>query len=847
MRRGSLSIPLLVSIIATSLFLGRMQIAHGTDVDPADGVVKGVWRIVDSPFHVRRDVYIPADESLTIEPGVSVYFYGPRDDGPLTETLKDTSNVGSTSAKGAIRAYRFTAEKNAVGVKIGFKVASGTGNISAALYADSGGLPGALLGESMPTTASTGWNDLVIITSVRIVAGAYYWVALQCDSDSLRFYEDPNPDICKEKAQPYGPFPNPFGTPGSTARDIARRITYFYGLSVQGRLLAVGTPGNRITFSWREGGGNRTKWGGIYLGSATRASTISYCVITNAIIAIGVCGSSNNVLTFNTIRYNSAGIAVTMAEGNTITDNEIYENSEYAVSLWRACKRNEISRNAMYRIDKGDGVIVSGGTTDKPMNTENKIKDNTVYECYLSGVRLDHVENLEITGNTIYGNYRIALSEDPRFTGGGILLRLTGDPFLEYENKNVLISNNRIHSHGRINPYRNGTGIFIVSGTDIRITYNDIYLNSYTGIAAAAGANLLQVHHNNIRNNGRAEAGWPDGRAGAVDNGTTNKWDDGSRGNFWSAYNGTDRDNDGIGDRPHVLNGTRSSKDNFPLMGPSLFMARTISTTTTVTSTSISTSYALTTTRIETTTTAATTTLHVTSISYIWTISAGSTETRLETITTSTSTTTTATTVSTWLSTTSQTLSTTTTVTTTETQTTTPRRCFIASAAYGSDISPQVEYLRQFRDHKVAYTYAGSNFMKIFNAFYYSFSPKIASLVSTSPVLAATVRILMLPLVEILRLASLIASHTIFPAECGLVVAGVTASGLIGMAYLGPFATIASWLSRRRKRNRNASARCGERICSHVVTSNGLVGARRVKHIGERTSQAYSEGVYGRS
>jgi nitrous oxidase accessory protein NosD len=45
---------------------------------------------------------------------------------------------------------------------------------------------------------------------------------------------------------------------------------------------------------------------------------------------------------------------------------------------------------------------------------------------------------------------------------------------------------------------------------------------------------------------------------------STNSWDNGSKGNYWSDYAGTDSNGDGIGDTPHVL--YENNQDNFPLM-----------------------------------------------------------------------------------------------------------------------------------------------------------------------------------------------------------------------------------------------------------------------------------------
>jgi hypothetical protein len=56
----------------------------------------------------------------------------------------------------------------------------------------------------------------------------------------------------------------------------------------------------------------------------------------------------------------------------------------------------------------------------------------------------------------------------------------------------------------------------------------------------------------------------------------------------------------------------------------------------------------------------------------------------------------------------------------------TQSQCFIVTAAFGSELTPQVQYLRHFRDNYILSTASGTAFMKVFNNVYYSFSPQIA-------------------------------------------------------------------------------------------------------------------------
>ena len=52
--------------------------------------------------------------------------------------------------------------------------------------------------------------------------------------------------------------------------------------------------------------------------------------------------------------------------------------------------------------------------------------------------------------------------------------------------------------------------------------------------------------------------------------------------------------------------------------------------------------------------------------------------------------------------------------------------CLIATAAFGSEIAPQIQLLRELRDNTILHTKSGSAFMAGFNQFYYSFSPVVA-------------------------------------------------------------------------------------------------------------------------
>jgi len=72
--------------------------------------------------------------------------------------------------------------------------------------------------------------------------------------------------------------------------------------------------------------------------------------------------------------------------------------------------------------------------------------------------------------------------------------------------------------------------------------------------------------------------------------------------------------------------------------------------------------------------------------------------------------------------------------------------CLIATATYGSELSPQVQMLREIRDNSLLQTQSGQSFMQGFNQFYYSFSPAIADYERQNPIFKEAVKLTITPL-----------------------------------------------------------------------------------------------------
>jgi len=78
--------------------------------------------------------------------------------------------------------------------------------------------------------------------------------------------------------------------------------------------------------------------------------------------------------------------------------------------------------------------------------------------------------------------------------------------------------------------------------------------------------------------------------------------------------------------------------------------------------------------------------------------------------------------------------------------------CLIATAAFGSELAPQVQLLREIRDNTILQTKSGSTFMMGFNQLYYSFSPAIADYERENLIFKEAVKLTLVPLLTSLTL-----------------------------------------------------------------------------------------------
>jgi parallel beta-helix repeat protein len=194
----------------------------------------------------------------------------------------------------------------------------------------------------------------------------------------------------------------------------------------------------------------------------------------------------------------------------------------------------------------------------KIVGSSNVISENTI-QCILP-IEMDDANSNIISLNKISGPANGA-DGDPYTGGEGIAL-------FRWCYNNLIFGNN-LTGFG-------GQAIRTVFSCSNNTFYGNYFENNEFAIALQEGAVNNTFYGNTFRK---------DSCKIAIVNGVEGtSWDNGTMGNYWGDYDGTDSNSDGIGDSPYIVYGYKwdtnidgfvsfvSGQDNYPLMEPYIIL-----------------------------------------------------------------------------------------------------------------------------------------------------------------------------------------------------------------------------------------------------------------------------------
>ena len=210
----------------------------------------------------------------------------------------------------------------------------------------------------------------------------------------------------------------------------------------------------------------------------------------------------------------------------------------------------EITNNSVYGGRSNTGILVGG--------SYNTITDNKIVGASIG---------IHMWGNfSIISGNNIIDSDSSGIYASGNLLTITKNNImngdmglaLTYFSGSIISENNITKQTARSIWVDNSANNNVIWGN--YIAPNQGYAIYFTVLSGIEGPINNTFHHNTIMSNAH--------NIQFTGYNKWNFWDNGKEGNYWSDYNGTDTDGDGIGDTPYIIN--EDNQDNCPLMEPTV-------------------------------------------------------------------------------------------------------------------------------------------------------------------------------------------------------------------------------------------------------------------------------------
>jgi parallel beta-helix repeat protein len=367
---------------------------------------------------------------------------------------------------------------------------------------------------------------------------------------------------------------------------------------------------------------------GLELNYSRGCSVSGNTIVRNGGVGITLVGGSLNDLSRNNFLENgwSALTLIDNANNNTVSENSMTSNNlavtGHCINLYRS-SNNLIHDNIIMGDDNGIrleywsnfNAISQNNITDNTqtgVSVENNADNNTISGNMISGSRFGIAVNgsiyAEICSNMIAHNYGSGWDAGIRLDSAGYtliheneitdnwkgILLTASSPYVSICGNDVTSNEFGIRVSGGGTSYLNVSGNFVANNrgygigltgiggaSSFAVISGNTIVNNSEGIAFGQDSNDNTVYRNNIslnrcgfhielstRNLIFSNNMVDNDQQAYVASGSINVWDRGypNGGNYWSDYNGTDENWDGIGDTPYLID--RNNIDHYPLTQP---------------------------------------------------------------------------------------------------------------------------------------------------------------------------------------------------------------------------------------------------------------------------------------